>query len=168
MVAIVAPAPGNSTDSTKARDAGLRPKVHADELSDAAGAALAANVRAVSADHLNHVSPEGVEAMSREGVIAVLLPATSLASHLPFADGRRLIAAGVPVAIGTDFNPNTWCESMQLVIALACHHNGLLPAEAITAATICATSASPMLGTSSPSNLPTKACAPATDSCSSR
>ena len=115
---------------------GLRPKVHADELSDVGGAALAANVRAVSADHLNHVSPEGVEALSHEGVIAVLLPATSLASHFPFADGRRLIAAGVPVAIGTDFNPNTWCESMQLPIALACHHNGLTPAEAITAATI--------------------------------
>src|SRR5438874_1747560 len=121
---------------TKARDAGLRPKVHADELSDAGGSALAADVHAVSADHLNHASPEGVEAMSREGVIAVLLPATSLASHLPFADGRRLVAAGVPCAIGTDFNPNTWCESMQLVIALACHHDGLLPAEAITAATI--------------------------------
>ena len=121
---------------TKARDAGLRPKVHADELSDAGGAGLAADVHAVSADHLNHASLEGVEAMSREGVIAVVLPATSLASHLPPADGRRLVAAGVPVAIGTDFNPNTWCESMQLVIALACHHNGLLPAEAITAATI--------------------------------
>ena len=74
--------------------------------------------------------------MSHEGVIAVLLPATSLASHIPFADGRRLVAAGVPVAIGTDFNPNTWCESMQLAIALACHHNGLTPAEAITAATL--------------------------------
>jgi len=121
---------------TKARDAGLRPKVHADELSDAGGSALAAEMVAASADHLNHASAEGVEAMSREGVVAVLLPATSLASHLPFADGRRLVAAGVPVAIGTDFNPNTWCESMQLAIAFACHHNGLLPAEAITAATI--------------------------------
>src|SRR5207253_11424391 len=117
---------------TKARDAGLRPKVHADELSDAGGSALAAEMHAASADHLNHASAEGVEAMSREGFVAVLLPATSLASHLPFAAGRRLVAAGVPVRIGTDFNPNTWCESMQLVIALACHHDGLLPAEAIT------------------------------------
>src|SRR5207237_95574 len=66
---------------TKARDAGLRPKVHADELSDAGGSALAADVHAVSADHLNHASPEGVEAMSREAVLAVLLPATSLAAH---------------------------------------------------------------------------------------
>jgi len=121
---------------SKARNLGLRPKGHADELAEAGGAALAADVHAASADHLNHASPEGVEAMSRAGVIAVMLPATSLASHLPFADGRRLVAAGVPVAIGTDFNPNTWCESMQLPIALACHHNGLTPAEAITAATI--------------------------------
>ena len=64
------------------------------------------------------------------------MPAASLSSRLPFADGRRLGAAGVPVAIGTDFNANNWCESMQLVIALACHHNGLTLAEAVAGATI--------------------------------
>jgi len=120
----------------KARGLGLRPKVHADELTESGGAALAAAVQAASADHLNHVSSEGVEAMARAGVVAVLLPATSLASHLPFADGRRLVSAGVPVALGTDFNANCWCDSMQLAIALACHHNGLTPAEAIVGATI--------------------------------
>src|SRR5439155_687161 len=71
-------------------------------------------------------------------VVPTFLGAHAIPSEF---DGRPegyidLVAAGVPVAIGTDFNPNTWCESMQLVIALACHHNGLLPAEAITAATI--------------------------------
>ena len=121
---------------TKARDSGLGPKVHADELAETGGGALAAEVRAVSADHLIHTSSEGVEAIARAGVVAVLLPTASLASHLPFADGRRLVAAGVPVALGTDFNPNCWCDSMQLAIALACHHNGLTPAEAIVAATI--------------------------------
>jgi imidazolonepropionase len=115
---------------------GLGAKVHADELADTGGAAVAAEVRAVSADHLLHASEAGVEAMAQAGVIATLLPATSLASRVPFADGRRWIAAGVPVALGTDFNPNCWCESMQLVIALACHYNGLLPSQAITAATI--------------------------------
>ena len=120
----------------KARDSGLTPKVHADELAESGGAVLAAEIQAASADHLIHPSTEGVEAMSRMGVVAVLLPATSLTSHLPFADGRRLVSAGVPVAIGTDFNPNCWCESMQLAIALACHHNGLTPAEAIVGATI--------------------------------
>src|SRR3989304_10595930 len=82
----------------KARGLGLRPKVHADELTESGGAALAAAVQAASADHLNHVSSEGVEAMARAGVVAVLLPATSLASHLPFAGGRRLRSAGGPVA----------------------------------------------------------------------
>ena len=120
----------------KAAALGLRAKVHADELGDSGGAALAAEVRAVSADHLLHASDAGVEALAQAGVVATLLPATSLASRVAFADGRRLIAAGVPVALGTDFNAICWCESMQLVIALACHHNGLLPAQAITAATI--------------------------------
>ena len=120
----------------KASLLGLRPKVHADELTECGGASLAAQVRAVSADHMLHASDAGIEALAAAGVIATLLPATSLASRMPFADGRRLLAAGVPVALGTDFNPNAWCESMQLVIALACHHNGLLPAQAITAATV--------------------------------
>ncbi len=120
----------------RAKAAGLRPKVHADELAETGGASLAAEVAAISADHLVHASSEGIDAMARAGVIGVLLPATSLASRLPFADGRRLVAAGVPVALGTDFNPNCWCESLQLAAALACHHNGLLPAEAIVASTI--------------------------------
>lgn len=120
----------------KAASLGLGIKIHADELSDGGGAALAAEAGATSADHLLHASPAGIEAMARRGVMAVLLPGTSLASRMPFADGRRLIAAGVPVALGTDFNPNCWCESMQLVIALACHHNGLLPSQAIVAGTI--------------------------------
>jgi len=120
----------------KARDSGLGPKVHADELVETGGGVLAAEVRAASADHLIHTSSEGVDAMARAGVVAVLLPTTSLTSNLSFADGKRLVAAGVPVALGTDFNPNCWCDSMQLVIALACHHNGLTPAEAIVATTI--------------------------------
>src|SRR5207245_9367429 len=121
---------------SRAKSAGLGGKVHADELADAGGAVLAADVGAASADHLLHASSDGIDALARTSVVGVLLPATSLVSHLPFADGRRLIAAGVPVALGTDFNPNTWCESTQLTIALACHHNGLLPAQAVVAATI--------------------------------
>lgn len=120
----------------RASQSGLRPKVHADELMETGGASLAADVGAASADHLLHSSADGIDAMARRGVIGVVLPSTSITSHLPFADGRRLVAAGVPVALGTDFSPNTWCESMQLVIALACHHAGLVPAEAIVAATI--------------------------------
>lgn len=121
---------------TRAKSAGLGGKVHADELADTGGAVLAAEIGAASADHLLHASSHGIDGLARTSVVGVLLPATSLVSHLPFADGRRLIAAGVPVALGTDFNPNTWCESLQLTIALACHHNGLLPAQAVVAATI--------------------------------
>ncbi len=121
---------------TRAKSAGLGGKVHADELADTGGAALAAEIGATSADHLLHASSDGIDALARTSVVGVLLPATSLVSHLPFADGRRLIAAGVPVALGTDFNPNCWCDSPQLTIALACHHNGLLPAQAVVAATI--------------------------------
>src|SRR2546422_343064 len=120
----------------RAKAAGLATKVHADELADSGGAALAADLGAASADHLLHSSPEGIDALARTAVVGVLLPAASLVSHLPFADGRRLIAAGVAVALGTDFNPNCWSESTQLTIALACHHNGLLPSEAVVAATI--------------------------------
>ncbi len=120
----------------KAADLGLAAKVHADDLGDAGGAALAAEVHAVSADHLLHASDAGLAAMAAAGTIGVLIPATSLSSRTAYADGQRLFAAGVPVALATDFNPNCWCESMQLVIALACHRNGLLPAQAITAATI--------------------------------
>jgi len=121
---------------SRAKSAGLGGKVHADELADTGGAVFAAEIGAASADHLLHASSEGLDALARTSTVGVLLPATSLVSHLPFADGRRLIAAGVPVALGTDFNPNTWCESPQLAIALACHHNGLLPAQAVVAATI--------------------------------
>jgi len=120
----------------RAKSAGLGGKIHADELADTGGAALAAEIGATSADHLLHASTAGIDALARTSVVGVLLPATSLVSHLPFADGRRLIAAGVPIALGTDFNPNCWCESAQLTIALACHHNGLLPAQAVVAATI--------------------------------
>ncbi len=120
----------------KASGLGLRAKVHADDLGDAGGAALAAEVHAVSADHLLYASDAGLSAMGTAGTIGVLIPATSLSSRTAYADGKRLLSAGVPIALATDFNPNCWCESMQLVIALACHRNGLLPAQAITAATI--------------------------------
>jgi imidazolonepropionase len=116
---------------------GLKPKVHADEMSLLGGAELAADIGAVSADHLLFSSDEGIKAMADKGVVAVLLPAAafSLMSGR-YADARKMIEFGVPVALGTDFNPSCWVENQQLVIAFACHFMKLTPAEAITAATI--------------------------------
>jgi imidazolonepropionase len=116
---------------------GLKPKVHADEMSMLGGAELAADVGAVSAEHLLFSSVEGVKSMAGKGVVAVLLPAAAFSLMMGrYADARLMIDFGVPVALGTDFNPSCWVENMQLVIALACHFMKLTPAEAITAATI--------------------------------
>jgi imidazolonepropionase len=116
---------------------GLKPKIHADEMSNSGGAELAAKVGAISAEHLLFASDTGLKAMAEKGVIAVLLPAAafSLLSGR-YADARKMIDFGVPIALGTDFNPSCWVENQQLVIAFACHFMRMTPAEAITAATI--------------------------------
>jgi len=119
------------------KNLGLKPKLHADEMSAVGGAELAASVGAVSAEHLLFSSEESFKAMADKGVIAVLLPAAtfSLMSGR-FADARAMINFGVPLALATDFNPSCWVESQQLVIAFACHFMKLTPAEAIIAVTI--------------------------------
>jgi imidazolonepropionase len=119
------------------KNAGLKPRLHADEISLMGGAELAASINAVSADHMLFSSDKGVKAMAEKGILATLLPAAafSLMSGR-YADARTMINAGVPVALGTDFNPSCWVENQQLVIAFACHFMKLTPAEAITAATI--------------------------------
>jgi len=116
---------------------GLKPKIHADEMSRLGGAELAAEVGAVSAEHLLYASDEGIRALAESGVIAVLLPAASFSLMLGrYADARKMINEGVAVALGTDFNPVCWVENMQFVIALACRMMKLSPAEALAAATI--------------------------------
>ena len=116
---------------------GLKSKVHADEMSIMGGAEFAADVEAVSAEHLLFSSQEGIKAMATKGVIAVLLPAAAFSLMMGrYADARLMIDLGVPVALGSDFNPSCWVESMQLVIAFACHFMRLSPGEAITGATI--------------------------------
>jgi len=116
---------------------GMRLKLHADEIQRTGGAELAAELRVTSADHLAHPSDDGMVAMASRDVVGVLLPATPYASMSgDYADGRRLIDVGVPVALGTDFNPNCWNESMQFTISLACFKMRMSPEEAITAATM--------------------------------
>ena len=118
-------------------EVGLSPKIHADELSDGGGALLAAEVGAVSADHLEYASDEGLQAMAEAGTIAVLLPCTSLFLGLPYARARRMVELGVAVALATDFNPGTSpTYAMLMAVALASISMRLLPSEAIAAATI--------------------------------
>ncbi len=116
---------------------GLRPKLHADELTALGGAQLAAELGAVSADHLEKTTDAGFKALAGSTTIGVLLPATPftlMSNNYPAA--RKMIEAGVPVALATDFNPNCWVESMQFIITLACYKLKMLPSEAIVASTI--------------------------------
>ncbi len=116
---------------------GLRPKLHADQLSSCGGAQLAAELKAVSADHLEHAEDADVRAMAGAGVVAVALPIASLYLSQPALDARRFIEAGVDVAVATDFNPGSAPSyDLQLAIVLACTMNHLTPAEALKAVTI--------------------------------
>jgi imidazolonepropionase len=120
-----------------AKNHALKPKIHADEMSQLGGAELAAEVGAVSAEHLLFSSDEGLHLVATKGVIGVLLPAATFSlMGGRYADARKMIDFGIPIALGTDFNPSCWVESQQLTIAFACHFMRLTSAEAITAATI--------------------------------
>ena len=121
-----------------AKEWGLAPKIHADELSPSGGAELAVEVGAVSADHLLCVGEAGIAALAASPTIAVLLPGTSFSlmsdKHAP---ARRLVEAGVAVALASDFNPGSSpVDSMVTVMALACRLLRLTPAEALVAATV--------------------------------
>lgn len=122
---------------TAARDYGLLPKLHADEIVSLGGAELAAELGAVSADHLLHASDAGIEAMARKGVVATLLPLTAFALKEPYARGRDMIDAGCAVALATDLNPGScFSGSIPLTFALACIHMRFTVEEAITALTL--------------------------------
>jgi len=115
---------------------GLIPKIHADELNDMGGAQLASDVKAISAEHLLYISEQGMHAMAENRVIGVLLPGTPFCLMMKeYAPARKMIDAGVPVALATDLNPNCYVESMQFMIQLGCFNMKMTPAEAICAAT---------------------------------
>jgi imidazolonepropionase len=116
---------------------GLGVKIHAEEFVLSGGARLAARLGAVSADHLLAARAEDRALLAKSGVTAVLLPITALtASPGVRSQGREMVDAGVPVALGTDCSPNSWVEAMPLVLAHAVHAARLSPAEALTAATV--------------------------------
>jgi imidazolonepropionase len=118
--------------------AGLKPRLHADELAASGGPAVAARVGARSADHLVQVTPDGIADLARAGTVATLLPIAAFYLKLGrFAPARDLIGAGVPVALATDVNPGGgFSPSMPFAMALGCFGMGLTFEEALAAATI--------------------------------
>lgn len=120
-----------------AKDQGFLLKLHADEIVSLGGAELAAELGALSADHLLHASDAGIRAMADTGVVATLLPLTAFALKEPYARGREMIDAGCAVALATDLNPGScFSGSIPLTIALACIYMKLSIEETITALTL--------------------------------
>ena len=116
---------------------GFKLKFHADEIVTLGGGELSAELKAVSADHLLHVSDEGVKQMAEAGVVATLLPLTAFALKEPYAPARKFIEAGCAVALATDLNPGScFSGSIPLTIALACIYMNMTIEETITALTL--------------------------------
>jgi len=120
-----------------AKNLGMDVKIHADEVHDLGGAALAAELGAISADHLLAASDENIVKMAKTGVVANLLPATAYSLKKPYARARKMIDHDLPVALATDCNPgSSYTESMPFIIGLAILNMNMSPAEALTAATL--------------------------------
>lgn len=120
-----------------AKSLGFSVKIHADEVHDLGGAGLAAELGAISADHLLAASDDNIRAMAKAGVVANLLPGTAYSLRKPYARARDMIEMGVPVALATDCNPgSSYTESMQFIFGLAVVNMEMSPAEALVAATL--------------------------------
>jgi imidazolonepropionase len=117
------------------KEAGLTPKVHAEELAHIGGTQLAAEIGATSADHLLHSTEEDIDALVESGVVPVLLPGTAFGLGAEYADARAFFDAGADVAVATDFNPNCYSQSMGFAASLSCVEMGMTPAEALVAGT---------------------------------
>lgn len=116
---------------------GMTPKIHSDEIVNLGGSTLAAQLKAISADHLFSTTERDMEAMAEAGVMGVFLPPTPYSLMMKdYPPARKFIEKGVPIALATDFNPNAWTQSMPFVISLACYNMKLTPQEAVVASTI--------------------------------
>jgi imidazolonepropionase len=121
----------------KARELKFHLKLHAEELSPLGGAELAGKLGAISADHLEHVSDDGIKALSSSGVVATLLPGVSFFLNHQYAPARKMMDAGVSVALASDFNPGSCMSySMPMMMTIACTHMKMSPEESITASTL--------------------------------
>ncbi|AZR74611.1 imidazolonepropionase [Anoxybacter fermentans] len=120
-----------------AKEMGFDLKLHADEMTSLGGAELAAELRAVSAEHLLMISDEGIDAMRDKGVMAVLLPATAFTLRKPYAPVQKMMEAGLPFALATDFNPGSSpTPSLPLAMTIACLYMQLTPEAVFNAVTI--------------------------------
>lgn len=119
-----------------AKQHGMGIKIHADQLSNGGGALLAAELRAVSAEHLEYVSADGILALAQAGVVAVSLPLASLYLRERYLPARQMMEAGVRVAVATDFNPGSAPSyHLPLAMTVACLNQGMLPMEVLMGAT---------------------------------
>jgi imidazolonepropionase len=122
---------------TAAEERGLGLRLHANQLTAGPGVRLAVELGAASADHCTHLTDADVDALAGSDTVATLLPAAEFSTRSPYPDGRRLLDAGVTVALATDCNPgSSYTSSMALCIALAVREMRLTPAEAVRAATV--------------------------------
>jgi len=121
---------------TRAAKVGLRPKLHADELAQIGATRLAGEVHAISADHLETIDDGGIAALKAAGTVAVVLPGTSFFLGIDHSNARRLIDAGLPVALSTDCNPgSSMIESLPLIMNIACCQLRMTPIEVLVAVT---------------------------------
>src|SRR6185369_10045211 len=115
---------------------GLLPRLHANQLQAGPGVKLAVELGAASADHCTHLDPSDVDALASSDTVATLLPGAEFSTRSPYPDARRLLDAGVTVALATDCNPgSSYTTSMPLCIALAVREMRMTPLEALQAAT---------------------------------
>ena len=122
---------------SRAKELGYALKLHADQLSPSGGARLAAELGAISADHLDFASDSDLDAMREVGVVATLLPGCSYTLRIPYPPARRFLDRGLNVALATDYNPGTsYCENLQMILGLAMSAMGMTLEEALTAVTI--------------------------------
>lgn len=121
---------------------GLIPKIHADEIDPIGGSQLAGEIGAISAEHLIVCPDEGIASMAKGGTVACCLPATSFYLNSTYAPARKMIEAGVPVAMASDYNPGSCpCLNLQLVMNIGCLKYRLTPEEVLTAVTLNAAAA---------------------------
>ncbi len=127
---------------SSAKEHGLKLKIHADEIKNTKASELAGKLNTVSAEHLLKASDDGLRSIKENNVIAVLLPLTAFSLQEEYADAKKMIEMGIPVALASDLNPgSSYSQSIPLLLSLAVMYMGMTPEEAITALTINAASA---------------------------